>query len=141
MSIYGSRRDRAFDDDLAWEKVLQKGAAPEAHPAADPPPSAEDLARLRKANPADYLLPASVNWLRALPNESRPIVLATEYPRVINLIVLHWNDAAAGHAYFDELLVGRRPGRRGFPAAAHREIVALRKHFDRWQLAQGRSDD
>ena len=131
MSIYGSRRDHSLDD-RAWERALLKGQTPQAEPTAEC-----DWARLRKAAPYDRLLPASRAWLNSLPSASRPILLAVQYPRIVNLLAQQWNDTAACRAYLDDLLVGRRPDRGGFSADVRKDIWDLREYFVLWRLLAG----
>ncbi|MEO8302671.1 MAG: hypothetical protein ABI724_00990 [Betaproteobacteria bacterium] len=130
MSIYRSHRDRSLDNDMAWERVLSKGSAPRpvAHPVKDWSPH-------RKASPFNGLLPVSRNWLRTLPVPLQPRALATKYPRIVNLIAQHWHDGVTCHAYLDQLLVGGRPNRLGFPPDVRREILGLREYFVRGLLA------
>jgi hypothetical protein len=122
-------RDRSLDNDLAWERVLQKGHAPRSEPQSD-----DDWARLRRANPFNGLLPASREWIGTLPGPLKPNALATQYPRIVNLVAQHWSDPAACGAYLDELVNGGRPNRRGFPGDVHRDILGLREYFLRWHL-------
>ena len=127
MSIYNSRRDRALDNDPAWERIMLAGSSARLHsPAVEPTQSG---ARLRKANPVDYLLPVSINWLKSLPREVRPIALAIKYARVVNLLVRQWDDHDACSAYFRTLLADRRGGRRGFPADVQADIRMLQEYY------------
>jgi hypothetical protein len=88
--------------------------------------TAEDWVRVRKAQPLDRLMPASVRWIANLPVEFRPVALAAKYPRIVNLIAWQWHDHKACCAYLDELLAGRRPGRRGFPTEISWELWTIR---------------
>jgi hypothetical protein len=88
---------------------------------------AADWVRMRKAQPLERLVPASVRWLADLPVDVRPVELAAKYPRIVNLIAQQWHDYKPCCAYLDELLGGRRPERRGFPVDVCWEIWALRK--------------
>ena len=83
--------------------------------------------RLRKAQPLERLVPASVTWLADLPADVRPVALAAKYPRIVNLIAQQWHDCNACSAYLDDLLAGRRAERRGFPRDMRWEIWTLRK--------------
>jgi len=135
MSRYGSRHDRVLDDDPHWERLMLKGLSAPTKPlsqGANPPP-AENLARLRRADPANYLLPTSLKWLRSLPEDARPVALATRYARIVNNFAHQWNDHAACGAYFDALLVDRRGGRQGFPPAVQADIRILFEYFLRSQ--------
>ena len=89
--------------------------------------TAEDWVRLRKAQPLERLVPASVTWLTDLPADVRPAGLAAKYPRIVNLIAQEWQDYKACSAYLDELLAGRRAERQGFPINVRWEIWTLRK--------------
>ena len=137
MSIYESRRNRALNDDPAWERIMLVGS----NVRPDPPPgqSVQGGARLRKATPANYLLPASIDWLRSLPREMRPTALATKFARIVNLLAQQWNDDAACYAYFDTLLADRRGNRRGFPADVRSDIRMLQEYFvaSRQKAARG----
>jgi len=136
MSFYGSRRDRSLDDDPHWEQLMLKGIGrprpPESAHVNEPQP-APDVARLRKANPVNYLLPTSLNWLKSVPEEARPVALATRYARVVNSLAQQWNDRAACDAYLDALLVDRRGNRQGFPTVVQADIRILREYFLRSQ--------
>ena len=96
-------------------------------------PSAEsqDWSKLRKAKPAEHLLPSSKKFLDQLPPEVFPSALASLYARIVNLIALHWNDHASCESYFEELFIDRRGGRQGFPAPVRRDLENLRAYFQR----------
>ncbi len=137
MSIYQSRSKRAAD---AGNKPAQtpgtrhdltlEGVSPHLPPV-------QNLARLRKATPIEYLLPASLTWFETLPPAVRPVLLAKQYARIVNLIAQQWNDENACTAYFNELLKGRRSNRQGFPADVRRELWTLREHYMRSRLKSG----
>jgi hypothetical protein len=137
MSGYGSRRDRVLDDDPHWERLMIQGLSTPTKPrpaqVVSPEP-AENFARLRKAKPANFLLPASVKWLKSVPEEARPVALATRYARIVNNLAQEWNDPAACGAYFDALLVDRRGSRQGFPAAVQGDIRILLDYFLRSRI-------
>ena len=127
MSIYNTRRDRALDDDPAWERIMLTGTSASTHPA--PVQSAKSGARMRKASPANYLLPTSIEWLRSLPRQVRPVALATKYARIVNLLAQQWNDHHACCSYFDALLADRRGDRRGFAADVLADIRMLQEYY------------
>ena len=136
MSNYGSRRDRVSDNDPHWERLMLKVRSSPTRPRSAQvvsPQPAEELARLRKADPVNYLLPTSLNWLRSLPEEARPVALATRYPRIVNTFAQQWSDPPACGAYFDALLVDRRGNRQGFPPAVQGDIRVLLEYFIRSQ--------
>jgi hypothetical protein len=140
MSTYGSRHDRHLDDDPNWERLMLKGVterqllgpAPhrKPHSGREPNPQpAQDFTNQRKAKPADKLLPVSIDWLKGIPGEVRPVALATRYARIVNLLARQWDDREACGAYFDDLLVDRRGNRRGFPAVVKSDISILHNYF------------
>jgi hypothetical protein len=65
----------------------------------------------------------------SLPPDVFPGALATHFPRIVNLIAMQWNDHRGCPAYFNELLVDRRGGRQGFPAAVKRDLLKLLDHW------------
>ena len=85
----------------------------------------EDWSKHRKAKPVRRLLPISEKWFDTLPTDAFPAALAAQYPRIINCIAVQWNDVRWCLAYFEELLVDRRGGRRGFPADVLRDLQSL----------------
>jgi len=128
MSIYQLRPKRLIDDDVT--QPVTHGGTPE--PASLPPAdqdSAQDWSRLRKATPVNYMLPSSLEWLRSLPKDVRPMALAIQYPRIANLIALQWSKPVECCAYFDDLLVDHRGMRKGFPADVHRDLQTLRDYY------------
>jgi len=132
MSVYNLRRDRLLDDDPQWERLMQKAIEAPRQPQpvhhAAPQPE-QNVAGRRKADPANYLLPASNHWLKSLPQEVRPLALATQYPRIVNLLAQHWNDHDACAAFFGHLLFDRRGDRQGFPVAVKSDIRILQVYF------------
>jgi hypothetical protein len=95
--------------------------------AAEPQASV-DFARQRKSLPIVFLLPNTQRWLDALPPRAQPHALRKSFPRVANLIVAMWADPDALKTYFDELLVDRRRGRKGFPRDVFRDLRVLRDY-------------
>ena len=136
MSTYGPRHDRVSDNDPHWERLMlmvrSARAKPRSAQVVSPQP-AEEFARLRKADPANYLFPTSLKWLKSLPEEARPVALATRYARIVNNLAHQWNDHDACGAYFDALLVDRRGNRQGFPPAVQADIRILLEYFIRSQ--------
>jgi len=119
-------------DDPHWERTLRKTAsAPRQQRSAQhtAPQPVQDPVGLRKADPVNYLLPASNLWLASLPREVRPLALVTKYPRIVNLLAQDWNDHEACAAYFGHLLVDHRGNRQGFPFAVKSDIRILQEYF------------
>ena len=112
---------------MAWSPIAGLDRPVERVPKPVSTKTAEDWVRLRKAEPLERLVPTSVTWLADLPADVRPVGLAAIYPRIVNLIAQEWQDHEACCAYLDELLAGRRTGRRGFPINVRWEIWTLRR--------------
>jgi hypothetical protein len=128
-SIYRSRFERPFNDDDVTQPVTRGGSR---KPARLPPvtqDSSLDWSLLRKGKPVNYMLPMSIEWLRSLPEDVRPMALVTQYPRIANSLALEWNRPAACRAYFVDLFVDHRGTRKGFPADVHRDLKTLRDHY------------
>ena len=70
-------------------------------------------------------------WIKALPDEVRPFDLAVRHPRVVNRIALCWNDVDLIERLFDELLVDRRGGRKGFAPGVATDLMRLRMHHEK----------
>ena len=85
----------------------------------------------RRAQPASVLLPATRRWLDSIPAEIRPIGLVAHFPRIANLIAVHWNSPGDCSAFIYSLLYDQRGGRRGFPGDVSRDISNLRLYYAR----------
>lgn len=68
-------------------------------------------------------------WLQALPVAVRPVITAKRHPHIVNKFAVLWGDADAVVAYFDDLLISSRPGRRGFAIEVLDELVELQRAF------------
>jgi len=75
--------------------------------------------------------PHTTAWVATLPAAIRPRLLLELYPRVANRLALCWGDKALTNRLFEDLLVDRRGGRRGFPPAAKAELLQLRLAYPR----------
>jgi hypothetical protein len=132
MSIYSGSR-RGWKD---LNDVVQ--AVPRAQPAAGGPQrnleSAVDWTSVRKARPADYLLPLTEKWFDGFPPERAPCALATHYPRICNMIAVQWNDHRGAPELFEDLLTDKRGGRAGFPPLVRRDLLAVQEHWYSGQL-------
>ena len=91
--------------------------------------STTDWSSVRKAKPADYLLPQSEKWFDALPQQVAPCALASQFPRIVNLIVAQWDDHRGAPQLFEDLLGDRRGGRAGFPPAVRRDLLRLQEFW------------
>lgn len=126
MSIYGSRK--------IWNGF---GVVAHRAPGAVADPSNAGASRghgidwssARRAQPADFILPVSQNWLDALPPAVLPAALATHYPRIVNVIAARWHNRSECPPLFEDLLVDRRGGRAGFPPPVRRDLLNLREYW------------
>jgi len=75
------------------------------------------------------LLPRTKDWIASLPEAVRPHILAAQYARIANLICIVWRDPRHCSEYFDELLVHRRSGRKGFPVPVLRDLNILYSYY------------
>jgi hypothetical protein len=66
-------------------------------------------------------------WLLRLPPQLRPKALADDYPRIANRLARDWSDAFLREFCFEDLLVDRRGGRRGFPPEVKAELLRLQR--------------
>ena len=89
----------------------------------------DDWSRHRNPPPPEHLLPTREVWLDVLPPAAFPGALATHYPRIVNLIAMLWSHSIGCSAYFDELIIDRRGGRQGFPAAVKHDLLVLRDYW------------
>lgn len=126
MSIYGGRRGWSDLNDVVQPIPRPRMAEPQA---ARVLASTTDWSSVRKARPADYLLPQSEKWFDALPPEVAPCALASQFPRIVNLIAAQWNDHLNTPELFEELLGDRRGGRAGFPPAVRRDLLNLQEFW------------
>jgi hypothetical protein len=84
--------------------------------------------RQRRTLPVAFLFVNTQEWFDALPRRVQPYLLCKLYPRIANQIAARWMDMKASSAYFDELLVDRRRGRRGFPLDVLNDLCFLRDY-------------
>ncbi|HWZ72706.1 MAG TPA: hypothetical protein VN326_14700 [Casimicrobiaceae bacterium] len=92
------------------------------------PEGSLEFVRQRRAAPVLFLLLNTQEWLDSLPRRVQPYVLCKLYPRITNQIAAKWTDMKALSAYFDDLLVDRRRGRRGFPLEVLNDLCVLREY-------------
>ena len=113
-----------------------QAASSVTHPVPDLGPAAcvteSDHARLRAPLRAVDLVLSNVagEWLMSLPRPLRPAGLCVVYPRVVNRLALCWNDRALTDRLLDDLLIGRRGKRKGFPGPVAEELMRLRQFHD-----------
>ncbi|MEO6745447.1 MAG: hypothetical protein ABIS28_16125 [Caldimonas sp.] len=79
----------------------------------------------------DTLSPAAHAWVRSLPAAMRPLELCNVYPRIANRLARCWDDIGQTHDVFNDLLVDRRGGRKGFPSPIASELLRLQAFHER----------
>ena len=126
MSIYGRRQGWNDLNDVVQPASPQRALSPVSPSALT---STTDWSSVRKAKPADYLLPQSEKWFDALPQQVAPCALASQFPRIVNLIVAQWDDHRGAPQLFEDLLGDRRGGRAGFPPAVRRDLLRLQEFW------------
>jgi hypothetical protein len=131
MSIYSTNRGgwRELND-----VVQSVPPRPQSAGAAQPNPDTTDWTSVRKARPAEYLLPLTEKWFDAFPADQAPCALTSQYPRVANLIAVQWRDHRGAPELFDDLLTDKRGGRAGFPPAVRRDLLMLQEYWYRGHL-------
>jgi len=92
-----------------------------------------DPVTLRRAErPQDReVTPHAVLWANGLPSRMRPDGLLVRYPHVANRLALCWPDKRLTDCLLEQLLVDKRGGRKGFPAAVREELLRLREAVPR----------
>lgn len=116
---------------FGWGARSAQSAATKVAPAsreAVEPTSESGWQRLRdQSRPQDLVLsPLAKAWCDSLSHDHRPTQLCTLYPRVANRLALCWNDPALVSRVLDDLVLGRRRRRTGFPPAVSQELMRLR---------------
>jgi hypothetical protein len=91
-------------------------------------------AQRQPASPYDRAVnAAAIRWLAELPEAIRPNQTALHYPRIVNRLARFWDTPAMARECFEDLLVEKRPGRKGFPGEILSELRALQNY---WQTAR-----
>ena len=129
MSIYGRRKGLMDFEQYQRTPNARETESPGQRGRGRTVDTEHDWAEIRRSHPADYLLPIGERWLRGLPAEVVPADLVLNFPRIVNLIAMQWDDRGACAAYFEELLTDRRGGRRGFPQNVERDLSRLRNYW------------
>jgi len=94
------------------------------------PGSGPDWHTVRQgAGTNDGLRDRTFKWLATLPAAVRPMATGREYPRILNRMGDLWGHCEYTRLYFQSLLIDRRKGRRGFPAAVRKELEALQRYY------------
>jgi len=118
-------------------RQARKLAAQARRRAAEVAARPSATSRAPESGTPDALTPAASAWLRALPMRLKPLQLCNAYQRVVNRIAGAWSDPALTDGVFNELLLDRRGGRKGFPPGIAAEILRLHAyHEQRWLAAR-----
>jgi hypothetical protein len=88
-----------------------------------------DPRNLRRTQPYNEVLPATMRWMHRLPAEIQPVALMKRFPRLANVIARSWHDVGECQRVLDDLLTDRRGGRQGFPLEITEELLVLRDYF------------
>ena len=110
---------------IARQQAAERAKARPVGPSVlDAPPS-------RTAErPQDRIIMAHTQaWANGLSAELRPMQLLELYPRVANRLALCWSDKLLTNHLFEDLLIDRRGGRKGFPPAVKAELLQLRMAY------------
>jgi hypothetical protein len=73
---------------------------------------------------------AAYAWIMYIPETTRPLVLAQQYPRILNRIVDLWKRPLKCDDYLEELIIDKRGDRQGFPDEITDELTKLKVYFD-----------
>jgi hypothetical protein len=92
--------------------------------------------KLRKSDGLDGVLPIGHEWIAGLPPGVRPLRLAMQYPRLVNLIALEWNNPPVAGTLLTEVLNHDRGDLGGFPAVVFAELRELHDHYFKVALAE-----
>jgi hypothetical protein len=110
------------------EPALLDGTAPPPDGASTDSSWAQLRAPLRAS---DLVLSITAqDWLESLPAPLRPARLCMSYPRVVNRLALCWSDPASTSELLEDLLIGKRGNRKGFPGPVAEELMRLRRFHD-----------
>src|SRR5436309_1234639 len=123
-----------FNKKSAWHAA--PAAAPaSASPAESPISEEEKWKRMRAPQFAHerVLSGWTHSWLQSLPEAVRPLELSVRHPHVVNRLALCWNDPALTERLLDDLLIGRRGKRKGFPKPVAEELLQLRRYHDHYR--------
>jgi hypothetical protein len=136
MSIYRKGLDNVFNEVNAEPiRALRESAKPAARATVEAQSSAEaareqaEKSKRKKGEPLNVPLPRTLAWAADLPPDIQPHELIRSYARIVNHLALGWEDPDATRSHFDELLVGKRANRKGFPKQVETELIALRRYF------------
>jgi len=112
----------------AWLGAVERTKARQVSKEHADPSTLRRLERPEDRTPMAH----TVRWVNDFPLERRPNLLLERYPHVANRLALCWADKALTNRLFEDLLVDRRGGRKGFPPAVRAELLHLRAAYPRF---------
>ena len=77
----------------------------------------------------EQLAEATTKWLASLPTDVQPVVLARDFPRIVNKLCELWKRPTLFDPYLLNLIFDQRGGRQGFPLSVASELVTLKAHY------------
>jgi hypothetical protein len=127
-------------------QVILPAARPAPEPQTEPQTEPQAAAKAEPVEmrwvraPRAPLTLASHRLAIALGRAGQPVtVLARRFPHVLNAISKSWDDPFEVIVLLDEMLIDRRGERRGFPADALAQILALRSRCSKRVIALRRT--
>lgn len=134
MSIYSGSR-RGWKDFTDVVQAIPARATPSRGAPSSALVDTTDWSSVRRARPAEHLLPLTEKWFDKFPSDRAPCALASQYPRVCNMIAVQWNDHRGAPELFEDLMTDRRGGRAGFPPAVRRDLQSVQEFWYSGQIA------
>lgn len=135
-----------------WRRVTllwRDGSEPPRGEAGPPPKSCPSAPQSRSPSPQalvgtsgpgcrgpqspDCLNDEARQWLAAVPEKVRPILLSDRYPRIVNNLSKVWEKTLACHDYLDSLILDDRGGRQGFPPDVMLELFQLKSYLEEFR--------
>jgi len=71
------------------------------------------------------LYPQTIEWVRSLPREIRPLHVVKYFPHVANKLYLTWNSPEHFERCIRDLMLDTRGGRQGFPPDVAADLATL----------------
>ena len=98
---------------------------------ASEPRTASDWQAMRADSDTEdsVLHDRTFKWLVTLPADLRPVATGRRYPRIVNRIGDLWGHCEYTRLNFQNLLIDRRKGRKGFPPEVKCELEALQRYY------------
>jgi hypothetical protein len=111
-----------------WRPARSPISVATTDPTNRPLPFGDEEERKKRQPTSAYdltLALAAQAWMKSLPEALRPIATSQQYPRIVNRIARFWDSPRMLDEVFDELLVDKRVGRKGFSREVQLELRKL----------------